>query len=438
MDVKRLFILILLLSSPCHPSRKLAHSLPHHVQLGPQFLGILQKTIVIVAYLGIVILVCYICCIIFPIHDPQHEANLQQISEDIDNFLKKNAEVVGKISIFEQKFNKTMECLQDLEREHKMLLDASLKFKRHNETFEETNKIADDIMQICARVKLERHQNAKNANLSGDITDYVKELNLRAWRSSKCCLEGIKNKVEKNCEELQCSKAEKEAKTKMLQMEVDNRCKLFQQRAATVAEKLKMENIKREQYERNLSQVEKELKQTTEEMESYKEANLTHREEIESMKEQQQLVELHRRHQIATSEMAAHHYWLKTQVLARERVEQAREAARLRHRLEMMQEVEYGAEKPAPRKSDTQSPLHTADSGPQSVARGSSSRIPSTNAQKEKVEVDARGPPCADMPKPMAGPLSARRGNRPLPHPWCLLKLSPQLKGHRSDNRYEI
>ncbi|XP_075850991.1 uncharacterized protein LOC105885322 isoform X1 [Microcebus murinus] len=359
----------------------LVHILLDNVQLGPDWLGILWKSVVIVSYLGSVTLNIFFYR---TLHD----------------------------------INESMKCLKDRKKDQV-------------KTCERTT---------WARIKYERHQNVKNMDLSGYIKNKLKGSDLRGSSCNICHPEGIKKNFN-ICEELGYRKAENEAKLRTTETIGEHHYKMYEEQLAELEEELRKEKLKRAQCQGILAQADQKLQQVTEEVESYREANLTHREEIESMKEQQQLVELHRRHQIATSEMAAHHYWLKTQVLARERVEQAREAARLRHRLEMMQEVEYGAEKPAPRKSETQSPPRT-DSRPQSVPRRSSVWIPSENADNGEVEVDARGPPGvpgpADVFKPMTGPLSALRDHGPFSHPWFLLRLSTHLKGHHSDNHFEI
>nr|XP_012645649.1 melanoma inhibitory activity protein 3-like [Microcebus murinus]XP_012645650.1 melanoma inhibitory activity protein 3-like [Microcebus murinus]XP_012645652.1 melanoma inhibitory activity protein 3-like [Microcebus murinus] len=423
MEVKRLF-LILLLSAPCYPSRNsvnifeyfpknfthpihecfkedqgfspiLVHILPDYVHLGPNFFGIPWKIIIIAAYLGAITLAIFFWSILFPIYHPQYQVNLQQISEKIKNFTKENAELVAKISICEQKINESKQCLQDKKRENEILLDTPHKFK------------------------------------TGNVKDKWEESKLRASRSNNYHLEGIKKNLDNSYEELEYRKAKKEAKFRMLKIKVDNLYEIYGQRKTAAEEKVRMKKLQQAQRERQLSQLEENVKLAAEEIETFKK-------QIESMKEQQQEAELNYKYQIATSEMAAQYYWLKTQAFRRERAEQAREAARLRNRLEIIQSQKqqeaYGMETAARRSPDTQSPPCTADSGPQSVPRPTSSGIPATNTQKQKVEVDARGPPGvpgpAHMPKPMAGPSSAFRDHGPLPRPSCPLRLSPHLKGH--------
>ncbi|XP_045398081.1 transport and Golgi organization protein 1 homolog [Lemur catta] len=298
-----------------------------------------------------------------------------------------------KLSAFKASFiyiNESKKRLQDKERENEILLDTPRKFK------------------------------------SGDVKDKWEESKLRASRSNNYRLEGIKKNLDNKCEELEYRKAKKEAKFRMLKMKVDNLYEIYGQRKIAAEEKVRIKKLQQAQRERQLSLAEQNMKLAAEEIETYKK-------QIESMKEQQQEAELNYKYQIATSEMAAQYCWLKTQAFRREKAEQARETAHLRHRLEIIQyQIEqeaYGNETHTRSTLDVEKPPCTADLGPQSVPRGTSNGIPSGSAQKVKVKVDARGPPpvpgLTDMPRPMAGPSSAFRDHGPLPRPFCPLRPQP-------------
>ncbi|XP_046943851.1 transport and Golgi organization protein 1 homolog isoform X1 [Lynx rufus] len=138
-----------------------------------------------------------------------------------------------------------------------------------------------------------------------------------------------------------------------------------------------------------MATAEENLKIATEEIHKYKQ-------QIEQRREQLQRAELTFRHQIAVYEKTAQHNWIKTQIWERAMAEERREAAHLKHRLDMMEGKRplegYMRQKPMPGRPQTQNPprrepLADPETGVAPVSHND--KHSTKNAEKDKVNAGA-------------------------------------------------
>ncbi|XP_046943852.1 transport and Golgi organization protein 1 homolog isoform X2 [Lynx rufus] len=169
-----------------------------------------------------------------------------------------------------------------------------------------------------------------------------------------------------------------------------------------------------------MATAEENLKIATEEIHKYKQ-------QIEQRREQLQRAELTFRHQIAVYEKTAQHNWIKTQIWERAMAEERREAAHLKHRLDMMEGKRplegYMRQKPMPGRPQTQNPprrepLADPETGVAPVSHND--KHSTKNAEKDKGSVDPWGPPLLTgrfcTPYPRGPPMGYRAC--PPPEPW--------------------
>ncbi|XP_058424844.1 transport and Golgi organization protein 1 homolog [Diceros bicornis minor] len=130
-----------------------------------------------------------------------------------------------------------------------------------------------------------------------------------------------------------------------------------------------MKDRERGEKEQQLSAAEKRLKLAAEETQNY-------RHQIDQMRQQVQQAEFTFRHQMAVYEKNAHDNWIKARIWEREIAEQSREAAHLKHRLEIMSKKRlpegYSLHKPTSGRPGMQNPPQR-DPGPGAAAVRSSS-----------------------------------------------------------------
>ncbi|KAB1258676.1 Transport and Golgi organization protein 1-like protein [Camelus dromedarius] len=100
------------------------------------------------------------------VKDRSYQVTEQQISEKVKNIMKENAELVQKLSNYEQKIKESKKHAQETKKQNMILSDEAIKFKDKIKSLEETNEILDDTAKsLRAMLESEREQNAKNEDL---------------------------------------------------------------------------------------------------------------------------------------------------------------------------------------------------------------------------------------------------------------------------------
>ncbi|XP_042827298.1 transport and Golgi organization protein 1 homolog isoform X2 [Panthera tigris] len=221
---------------------------------------------------------------------------------------------------------------------------------------------------------------------------------------NNCELEESKKALEDKCNALRSAKAVEEAKVRQLKEKAGILEERYEERKVAIEKKLDTMNCELAAVKNQMATAEENLKIATEEIHKCKQ-------QIEQTREQLRQKELTFRHQIAVYEENAQHNWIKTQIWEREMAKERREAAHLKHRLDMMEGKRllegYMKQKPMPGRPQTQNPprrepLAHPEAG---VAPGS---------------VDPWGPPVLTgrfcTPYPRGPPMGYRAC--PPPEPW--------------------
>ncbi|XP_042827301.1 transport and Golgi organization protein 1 homolog isoform X5 [Panthera tigris] len=170
---------------------------------------------------------------------------------------------------------------------------------------------------------------------------------------NNCELEESKKALEDKCNALRSAKAVEEAKVRQLKEKAGILEERYEERKVAIEKKLDTMNCELAAVKNQMATAEENLKIATEEIHKCKQ-------QIEQTREQLRQKELTFRHQIAVYEENAQHNWIKTQIWEREMAKERREAAHLKHRLDMMEGKRllegYMKQKPMPGRPQTQNP----------------------------------------------------------------------------------
>ncbi|XP_047683408.1 transport and Golgi organization protein 1 homolog [Prionailurus viverrinus] len=224
---------------------------------------------------------------------------------------------------------------------------------------------------------------------SEDANSQLEEL--RAWRSNKCEPEERKKALEDKCNALRSMKAIREAKAKNLKEEVCILDKFYEERKMAIAKNLDMTNCELVAMKNQMATAEENLKIATRDLHKCKQ-------QIEQTREQVQKAELTFTHQAAVYERNAQDNLIKTRIWERKMVEQSREVARLKHRLDVMEGKRllegYRRQRPMPGSPEMQNPARREPLAEADVTPMSHNYKQSTNnAEKDKGSVDPWRPP---------------------------------------------
>ncbi|XP_053750438.1 transport and Golgi organization protein 1 homolog [Panthera pardus] len=211
--------------------------------------------------------------------------------------------------------------------------------------------------------------------------------------STNCELEESKKALEDKCNALRSAKAVEEAKVRQLKEKAGILEEHYEERKVAIEKKLDTMDCELAAVKNQMATAEENLKIATEEIHKCKR-------QIEQTREQLRQKELTFRHQIAVYEENAQHNWIKTQIWEREMAKERREAAHLKHRLDMMEGKRllegYMRQKPMPGRPQTQNPprrepLAHPEAGVAPVSHNN--KHSTKNAEKDKGSVDPWGPP---------------------------------------------
>lgn len=90
----------------------------------------------------------------------------KQISEKLENIKKENAELMQKLSSYEQKIKESKKYVQETKKQNLILSDEAIKYKDKIKVLEETNvSLGDKAKSLRLQLESEREQNAKNQDL---------------------------------------------------------------------------------------------------------------------------------------------------------------------------------------------------------------------------------------------------------------------------------
>ncbi|XP_036210576.1 transport and Golgi organization protein 1 homolog isoform X3 [Myotis myotis] len=169
-------------------TKTLLSTLPGDVQPGPDFYGLPWKPVLITAFLGILSFVIFFWRTILAVRSHVYQVTEQQISEKLKMLKKENADLVQKLSNYEQKVKESKKHVQETKKQNMILSDEATKFKHRIKELEETKEnLNDTAKNLRLLLESEREQNAKNEDLISE---------------NKISLEKLKDVIAMNASEL--------------------------------------------------------------------------------------------------------------------------------------------------------------------------------------------------------------------------------------------
>ncbi|XP_059533333.1 transport and Golgi organization protein 1 homolog isoform X2 [Myotis daubentonii] len=169
-------------------TKTLLSTLPGEVQPGPDFYGLPWKPVLITAFLGILSFVIFFWRTILAVRSHVYQVTEQQISEKLKMLKKENADLVQKLSNYEQKVKESKKHVQETKKQNMILSDEATKFKHRIKELEETKEnLNDTAKNLRLLLESEREQNAKNEDLISE---------------NKISLEKLKDVIAMNASEL--------------------------------------------------------------------------------------------------------------------------------------------------------------------------------------------------------------------------------------------
>ncbi|EDL13091.1 melanoma inhibitory activity 3 [Mus musculus] len=141
-------------------------TLPDNVQPGPDFYGLPWQPVIITAVLGIVSFAIFSWRTILVVKSRVYQVTEKQISEKLENIKKENAELMQKLSSYEQKIKESKKYVQETKKQNMILSDEAVKYKDKIKILEETNvSLGDKAKSLRLQLESEREQNVKNQDL---------------------------------------------------------------------------------------------------------------------------------------------------------------------------------------------------------------------------------------------------------------------------------
>ncbi|XP_077014043.1 transport and Golgi organization protein 1 homolog isoform X2 [Tamandua tetradactyla] len=211
-------------------SKMLIATLPDDVRPGPDFYGLPWKPVLITAFLGIVSFTVFFWRTVLVVKNRAYQVTEQQISEKMKNIMKENAELVQKLSNYEQKIKESKKHIQETKKQNIILSDEAIKFKDKIKRLEETNEILGDTAKnLRSMLESEREQNAKNQDLILENKKSIEKLkdvisvNASEFSEVQVALNEAKlseEKVKSECHRIQEENGRLKKKKEQLQQEI--------------------------------------------------------------------------------------------------------------------------------------------------------------------------------------------------------------------------
>nr|XP_020136930.1 melanoma inhibitory activity protein 3 isoform X4 [Microcebus murinus] len=211
---------------------ELVATLPDDVQPGPDFYGLPWKPVLTTAFLGIVSFAVFFWRTILVVKSRVYQVTEQQISEKLKAIMKENAELVKKLSNYEQKIKESKKHVQEAKKQNMILSDEAIKFKDKIKRLEETNESLDDTAKsLRVMLESEREQNVKNQDLILENKKSIEKLkdvismNASEFSEVQIALNEAKlseEKVKSECHRVQEENARLKKKKEQLQQEIED------------------------------------------------------------------------------------------------------------------------------------------------------------------------------------------------------------------------
>nr|XP_010589388.1 transport and Golgi organization protein 1 homolog isoform X5 [Loxodonta africana] len=215
---------------------ELVATLPDDVRPGPDFYGLPWKPVLITAFLGIVSFAIFFWRTVLAVKSRVYQVSEQEISEKLKNIMKENAELLEKLSNYEQKIKESRKHVQETKKQNMILSDEAIKFKDKIKELEENNEVLDDkAKSLRVMLESEREQNVKNQDLILENKKSIEKLkdvismNASEFSEVQIALNEAKlseEKVKSECHRVQEENAKLTKKKEQLQQEIKDWSKL--------------------------------------------------------------------------------------------------------------------------------------------------------------------------------------------------------------------
>ncbi|XP_040595239.1 transport and Golgi organization protein 1 homolog isoform X1 [Mesocricetus auratus] len=147
-------------------SKMFIATLPANVQPGPDFYGLPWQPVIVTAVLGIVSFAIFSWRAILVVKSRVYQVTEKQIYEKLENTKKENAELMQKLSNYEQKIKESKKHDQETKKQNIILSDEAIKYKDKIKVLEESNKIlGDKAKSLHLMLESEREQSTKDQDL---------------------------------------------------------------------------------------------------------------------------------------------------------------------------------------------------------------------------------------------------------------------------------
>ncbi|XP_032728861.1 transport and Golgi organization protein 1 homolog isoform X1 [Lontra canadensis] len=211
-------------------TKTLVATLPDDVQPGPDFYGLPWQPVLITAFLGIGSFAVFFWRTVLVVKSRVYQVTEQQIAAKVKNIMKENAELVQKLSNYEQKIKESKKHVQETKKQNMILSDEAIKYKDTIKKLEETNEILDDTAKnLRVMLESEREQNVKNQDLISESKKSIERLkdvisvNASEFSEVQIALNEAKlseEKVKSECHRIKEENAKLKKKKEQLQQEI--------------------------------------------------------------------------------------------------------------------------------------------------------------------------------------------------------------------------
>ncbi|XP_051004023.1 transport and Golgi organization protein 1 homolog [Acomys russatus] len=226
-------------------SKMLIATLPDTVQPGPDFYGLPWQPVIVTAVLGIVSFAVFSWTSILVVKSRVYQVSEKQISEKLKNIKKENAELMQKLTNYEQKIKESKKYVQETKKQNIVLTDEAIKYKDKIKVLEETNEtLADKAKSLRLELESEREQNSRQQDVIVENKKSVEKLkdviSMNASELSEVQIALNEAKLSEESVKFECHRVQEEnAKLKKKEKQMQQQIEEWSRSHAELTEKIK-------------------------------------------------------------------------------------------------------------------------------------------------------------------------------------------------------
>ncbi|XP_054836026.1 transport and Golgi organization protein 1 homolog isoform X2 [Eublepharis macularius] len=152
----------------------LVSTLPEDMQPGPDFHGLPWEPVVLTALVGIATVAIFFWRTCLSVKSRMYQVTENQLVEKIKILIKEKAEILEKMSQFDQKIKEAKESMKETQKQNTHLSDEAAGLKDTVKKLKETNSFLDDkVRNLHTMLEMEKEENLKKQE---QITETQKSL----------------------------------------------------------------------------------------------------------------------------------------------------------------------------------------------------------------------------------------------------------------------